>query len=73
MTPQQVKSENDFIESMKPSSLLAPGEAETFVAILHKLDRIRLAEVAGYAWGLATIPRHTVITPDAVQWKESKP
>ena len=53
-----------ILDRMKSKDGLTNDEAETFVALLHKLDRIRLAEVSGYALGLAISPRRTVIHPD---------
>lgn len=57
-------SATDILDRMKSADGLTHAEAETFVSLLHKLDRIRLAEVSGYALGLAVSPRRTVIDPD---------
>jgi len=59
MTPDQI------IDSLKTKDGLTDEESNEFVRLLGKLDRIRLACVAGYAWGLATKPRHTNI-----KWEE---
>lgn len=51
----------EMLHRMKSANGLTEEESKTFVTLLHKLDRIRLAMVSGYALGLASMPRHTVI------------
>lgn len=63
MNQRQLPGETaeEFLDRIKSPEGLTPEEATTFVTLLHKLDRIRLAQVSGYALGLASLPRHTII------------
>ena len=60
-------SDLDVVNSLKSPNGLTHDEAVNFVSLLHKLDRIRCASVAGYAWGLAQAPRHTVIQQETMK------
>lgn len=56
-----------FEQQLQTSSGLNPEESKLFVEWLHRLNRVQLAEVAGYALGRASMPRHTFIPGDALQ------
>ena len=67
LQPELSSSDLDVVNSLKSSNGLTHDEAVNFVSLLHKLDRIRCASVAGYAWGLAQAPRHTVIQHETMK------
>ena len=43
---------------------LHPYESRVFLSWVHRLDRVRLAALSGYALGLAVNPRHTQLRPE---------
>lgn len=67
LEPKKFESSAELFDRLKSPNGLTPEESKMFVTLLHKLDRIRLAGVSGYALGLAASPRHTVITDTTLE------
>ena len=59
---------SDFVDDMlallQANGCLSLYEARVLLAHVHRLDRVRLAALSGYALGLAVNPRHTQLRPE---------
>ena len=63
-----MKPPPDFVDKMlatlEGNGGLFAYEARLLLSKVHRLDRVRLAALSGYALGLAVNPRHTQLRPE---------